>query len=82
MIQGYVCNFRRRVVRVSDQTACRTNSQSDKHYPGSPVALEGVPLTDELLADFVCLSPTLEVSLRDVVVAHIVRSMEDEGLNI
>ena len=49
---------------------------------GSPIALEGMPPIDELLADVVCLSPALEVSLRDAVVAHIVGNMEDEGLNI
>ena len=35
-IRGYVCNFRRTVVRVSAQTACRANSQSGKHYPLKP----------------------------------------------
>ena len=50
--------------------------------PGSQIALEGMPPIDELLADVVCLSPALEVSLRDAVVAHIVGNMEDEGLNI
>ena len=28
----YVCNFKRRVVRVWAQMACRANSQSGKHY--------------------------------------------------
>ena len=50
--------------------------------PGSPIAIEGMPPIDELLADVVCLSPALEVSLRDAVVAHIVGNMEDEGLTI
>ena len=50
--------------------------------PGGPIALEGMPLIDGLLADIVCLSPTLEGSLRDAVVAHIVGNMDDEGLNI
>ena len=36
MIRGYVCNFRRRVVRVWAQTAYRPNSQSSKHYPWKP----------------------------------------------
>ena len=48
----------------------------------SPVALEGMPPTDGLLAGIVCLSPTLECSLRDAVVEHAVGNMEDEGLNI
>ena len=49
--------------------------------PGSPIALEGMPPTDGLLAGFVCLSPTLVGSLRDAVVAHVVGNLEDEGLN-
>ena len=48
---------------------------------GSPIAFEGM-LTDGLLADIVCLSPTLAGSLRDADVAHVVGNMEDEGLNI
>ena len=32
LIWEHVCNFRRRVVRVWVQTACRANSQSGKHY--------------------------------------------------
>ena len=35
-MQGYVCNFRRRVVRVWTQTACRANSQGGKHCPWKP----------------------------------------------
>ena len=50
--------------------------------PGSPVVLEGMPPTDGLLAGIVCLSPTLECSLRDAVVEHAVGNMEDERLNI
>ena len=50
--------------------------------PGSPIALEGMPPTDGLLAGIVCLSPALVGSLRDAVAAHIVGNMEDEGLNI
>ena len=50
--------------------------------PGRPVALEGLPPTDGLLADVVCLLPTLAGSLRDSVVAHVVGNTEDEGLNI
>ena len=49
---------------------------------GSPIALEGMPPTDELLAGIVCLSPALAGSLRDAVVAHVVGNMEDEDLNI
>ena len=36
---------------------------------GSPIALEGMPPTDGLLAGTVRLSPTLAGSLRDTVVA-------------
>ena len=50
--------------------------------PGRPIALEGMPPTDGLLAGFVCLTPTLVDSLRDAVAAHVVRNREDEGLNI
>ena len=50
--------------------------------PGSPVAFEGMPSTDGLLADIVCLSPALAGPLRDAVVTHVVGSMEDEGLTI
>ena len=49
--------------------------------PGSPIALEGMPPTDGLLAGIVCLSPTLAGSLGDAIVAHVVGNMEDEGLN-
>ena len=49
--------------------------------PGSPIAFEGMS-TDGLLADIVCLSPTLAGSLRDADVVHVVENMEDEGLNI
>ena len=50
--------------------------------PGSPIAFEGMPPTDGLLAGIVCLSPALLDSLRDAVVARVVGNMEDEGLNI
>ena len=50
--------------------------------PGSPVALEGMPPTDRLLAGIVCLSPAVVGSLRDAVVARVVGNIEDEGLNI
>ena len=50
--------------------------------PGSPVALEGMPPTDRLLAGIVCLSPALVHALRGGVVRHVVGNMEDEGLNL
>ena len=50
--------------------------------PGSPIALEGMPPTDGLLAGIVCLAPALAGSLRDAGVAYVVGNMEDEGLNI
>ena len=49
---------------------------------GSPIALEGMPPTDGLLAGIVCLSLSLVHPLRDAVPAHVVRNMEYEGLNI
>ena len=49
--------------------------------PGSQIAFEGMPAV-RLLAVILCLLPTLVGSLRDVVVAHVVGNMEDEGLNI
>ena len=50
--------------------------------PRSPIALEGMPPTDGLLAGIVRLLPTLAGSLRDAVLAYVVRNMEDEGLNL
>ena len=50
--------------------------------PGSPIALEGMPPTDRLLAGIVCLSPTLAGSLRRVVDTHVVGNMKGEGLTI
>ena len=50
--------------------------------PGSPIALEGMPPTDGLLAGIVCPSPTLAGPLRGAVDTHIVGKMEDEGLNL
>ena len=70
------------MVKVWALTACRANSQSGKHYPWKPNALEMMPPIDGLLAGIVCLSPTLVGSLRDADVAHVVENMEDEGLNI
>ena len=49
--------------------------------PGIPIALEGMPPTDGLLASTVCLSPTLAGSLRVAVDTDVVRNMEYEGLN-
>ena len=46
-----------------------------------PIALEGMPPTDGLLAGIVCLSPAPMGSLRDAVVAH-VGNMDNEGLTI
>ena len=42
---------------------------------GSPIALEGMPPTDGLLAAIVCLLPSLAGSLRDAGVAHVVGNM-------
>ena len=50
--------------------------------PRRPISLEGMPPTDGLLAGIVCLTPTLGDSLRDDIVAHVVRNKEDESLNI
>ena len=50
--------------------------------PGSPVSLEGMPPTDELLAGTACLSPGLAGTLRQAAVARVVGNVEDEGLNI
>ena len=47
--------------------------------PGSPIALEGMPPTNGLLAGIVCLSPALAGSLRNAVVALVVGNMEDEA---
>ena len=70
------------MARIWAQTACWANFQSGKHFLRSPVALEGMPPTDKLLAGIVCLSPTLAGSLRNAVVALAIGNMEDEGLNI
>ena len=70
------------MARVWAQTACRANSQSANIIPGSPIALEGISPTGGLLADIVCLSPTLAGPQRDADVVHVVGNMEDEGLNI
>ena len=81
MIQGYDFNFRRRVVGVWAQMACRANSQVANIIPRSPIAFEGMP-TDGLLAGIVCLSPALVGSLRVAVVTLVVGNMKDEGLNL
>ena len=49
---------------------------------GSPIALEGMPSTDGLLAGIVCLSLALGGSMRGAVVAHVVGNMEGEALNL
>ena len=50
--------------------------------PGSPIALEGIPPTDGLLAGTCHLALALAGSLRAAVVAHFVGNMEDKGLTI
>ena len=50
--------------------------------PGNPIALEGMPPTDGLLAGIVGLSPTLAGSMRGAVVAHVVGNIEGEALNL
>ena len=70
------------MVRVWAQRACRANSQSGKHYPWKPNALEMMPPIDGLLAGIVCLSSALAGSLRSAVVAQVAGIVEDEGLNI
>ena len=82
MIQGYAYCFKRRLVKVWAQTACRLTPKVAKIIPGSPAALGGMPPTDELPAGILCLSPTPAGSLRDAVVAYVVGNMENEGLNI
>ena len=47
-----------------------------------PIALEGMPPTDGLLAGIVCLSIVLAGSLRDAIVVHVLGNMADERLNI
>ena len=49
--------------------------------PGSPNAPEGMPIYG-LLVGIVCLSPALAGSLRDADGVHVVRNMEDKGMNI
>ena len=70
------------MIRVLAQTAYRGTSQSAIIIHGSPIALEGMPPTDGLLAGIVGLSPALAGPLRDAVVVHVVGNMEDEGLTI
>ena len=50
--------------------------------PVSPIDLEGMPPTNELLAGIVCLSPTQAGPLRDAAVAQVVGSIKDKGLNL
>ena len=82
LIQGYVCNFRRKVVRVGPQRPAGLTPKVANIIPGSPIALEVMPPTDGLLAGIWCLSPALVGSLTDADVAQVVGNMEDEGLNI
>ena len=79
MIWGYVC--KEKGGKGLDPNVALTPKEANI-FPGSPVALEGMPPTDELLTGVVCLSPALAGSLRDALVAHVVGNMEDEGLNI
>ena len=70
------------MVRVWAQWPTGLTPKVTTIIPGSPIALEGMPPTDGLLAGIVCLSPTLAGSLRDAGVARVGGNMEDEGLNI
>ena len=79
MSQGYVCNFWRRVEVFKPKRPTGLNPKVANIVPGSPIALEGMPPTDGLLAGTQCLPPTLAGSLRVGVVTH-VGNMEDEGL--
>ena len=69
------------MVRVWAQVACMANSKVANIVPCSPIALEGMPPTDGLLACLVCLSPALVHPLRGAVVSH-VGNIEDKGLNL
>ena len=82
LIWGYVCNFRRRVVTIWAQMACRATPKVANIIPRSPTALGRDATNRWLLAGIVCLSPTLLGPLRGAVVPHVVGNMEDEGLNI
>ena len=79
---GYIHSFRRRVVRVRAQMACMANSKVANVVSGNPIAPEGMPPTDGLLAGVMCLSPALVHPLSGAVVAHVVGNMEEEGLNL
>ena len=80
-MEGYVCNFRRRVVRVWVKWSAGLTPKVANIIPGSPITFEGMP-TDGFLAGIVCLSAALVGPQRDVVLAHVVGNMEDEGLTI
>ena len=82
MSQGSVCNFWRRVEVFKPKRPTGLNPKVANIVPGSPIAFEGMPPTDGLLAGIMCLSLALVGSLRDVIVAYVVGNMEDEGLNI
>ena len=79
--RGYICNFRRRVIRVWAQRPAGLTSKVANIIPGGPIALEWMPPTDKILAGIMCLSLALAGSLRDVVVAYVVGNMKDEDLN-
>ena len=81
-MEGYVCNFRRRVVRVWVKWSAGLTPKVTNIVPGCPIALEGMPPTYGLLADTVYLSTAPPGSLKDAVVVHVVGNMEDEGLAI
>ena len=61
---GYVCNFRRRVVRIWAQRPEALIPKVANIIPGSWIALEGTPPTEGPLAGTGSLSPTLLGSLR------------------
>ena len=70
------------MVRVWAQQSAGLTPKVANIVPGSPVALEGMPPIDGLLAGIVCLTPALVGPLRGPVVAQVVGNMDDEGLNL
>ena len=80
--RGYICNYRRRVVRVWAQRPAGLTSKVANVIPGRPIALEWMPPTDKILAGIVCLSPALGEPLKGALIAHVVGNMEDTGLNL
>ena len=81
MIRGYVCKEEGWQGFGPKWPTALTPKEANI-IPASPIALEGMPPTDGLLAGIVCLSPALAGSLGDALVARVVGNMEDEGLNI